>query len=367
MRISEKTIENVFNSMDIYDTVSEFVTLQKKGTNYTGCCPFHDEKTPSFSVSPAKQIFKCFGCGKGGNAIHFLMEKNMTYPEAIIHLANKLNITIVYDDAGKDKENEYETIAQIERVLAAAERQFIKRILTAKNEIDAGTDQDKEAIEAYQYITKRGYSFTTINEWRIGYAAIGNILRKAANDSGTIQACIDAGILSVKDGNTYDVMQGRIVFPIHNHFGKLVGFGGRIVSAESKFPKYMNTKETKLYNKSNVLFGLHLAQKKIKELGYAILVEGYTDVISFHTAGAQNTVATCGTALTDQHCKLLKRYTDHIILARDGDKAGTNAINKDTHLLLAHSFKVEVFPIVEGKDPDQVAKDFFIQEDEEVL
>ena len=355
-RISQSTIEAVFNTMDIYDTVSEFVSLTKKGVNYTGCCPFHDEKTPSFSVSASKQIFKCFGCGKGGNAIQFLMEKNMSYPEAIKHLANKFNVSITYDESSKEKEEENEKLEQAEKVLIAAERKYIE-FINSENGNDAKN----------YLINSRGYDRETIIDWRLGFAPKGNVIRKIASEKGIISACVDAGIINTKDGNTYDVQQGRIIFPIHNHLGKLVGFGGRILDENDAktYAKYLNTKETILYNKSAVIYGLYKSAKAIKENGFAILVEGYTDVISFHKANADMTVATCGTALTDAHAKLLKRFTDHVIIARDGDTAGKRAIIRDIEVLLKYGFKVEVLPLTDGEDPDNLAKKYFITPKEE--
>jgi len=349
-RISQQTIETVINSTEIFDVVKEYVVLKKNGANYTGRCPFHNEKSASFVVNTARQIYKCFGCGKGGGAINFLMDnQNMSYPEAIEHIANKQNISIIYDEISKSNIDDATQTEKLSKILASTERKYI--------------EQYNISQVAQEYIQNRGYNGHIVLEWRIGYAPANNFIRKIASELGIISDCVDAGILSQKDGNTYDVYQNRIIFPIYNHLGKLVGFGGRIIEKDSKYAKYLNSRDSKLYNKSNVLYGLNKANFAIKEKGFAILVEGYTDVISFHYAGANNTVATCGTALTDSHCKLLKRYTDHIVIARDGDDAGINATDKDINILLSYGFKVEVMTIEKGIDPDDLAKQFFTKEE----
>ncbi len=347
--ITRQSIETVLESADIVEIISRFVDLKKAGTIHKGLCPFHDEKTPSFSVSPAKQIFKCFGCGKGGNVIQFLLAQNKTYPEAIKFLADAYNITLEYSDEKKTIEQE-DAEQKARKALTTAAIEFAKQI----NEADA----------CIKYLRSRGIADDICTEWSIGYSPPEwQFLTNRLREDNLFDIATQLGLINTSEnGNAYDALRARITIPIYDHLGTLKGFAGRDISklidpeGEKEPPKYINPKESFYYNKSKILFALDRARKSISDNGYAIIVEGYFDVISMHTAGYLNTVAACGTALTADQAKLLKRYCTKIVLMYDGDKPGQEALLRNMDVLLQEGFKVLVKRLDDNIDPDEWAR-----------
>lgn len=344
--ISEKNIEKIFESLDIEDIISDFVTLKKRGSNLLGLCPFHNEKTPSFSVSPSKGIFKCFGCGKGGNAIHFLMEhENFTYPEALKYVAAKYNIPIEEIPLTKEAEEEKKERDSLYIVNEFARKFFKESLLNTGEGKSVGLD----------YFTSRGYDRDIIDQFDLGYAPrSGTALKSAALRGGyELDRLKTLGLVSAKE---FDFFRERVIFTIHNLSGKPLAFAGRTLSSDKKTPKYVNSPESEIYIKSNILYGLYQARQSIRAQDRVYLVEGYTDVISLHQAGIPNVVAVSGTSLTQGQINLLKRFSNNIYLIFDGDSAGMNAAMRSLDLLLEQQANVRTIMLPEGEDPDSVIK-----------
>lgn len=328
--------------MRIEDVVDEYVKLRKRGVNLIGLCPFHDEKTPSFNVSPTRNIYKCFGCGRAGNAVNFLMEhEGMTYPEALRDIANRYKIEI--EETGRS--DEYDAI-KTERESLYLINQF------------AGEFYQKELFHSdlgksvgLAYFKERGILRKTIDQFQLGYAPTsGDKLTSSAVGSGyNIEYLRKLGLTNSSDR---DFFYNRVIFPIHNVTGKIVAFAGRQLTAQKKSPKYINSKESEVYHKSKVLYGLHLAKTAIRKQDTCILVEGYTDVISLFQSGIQNVVASSGTALTPDQIKLIKRYSPNILLLFDGDAAGIKAAMRGVNLILAQDMNVRLVTLPQGEDPD---------------
>ena len=337
MSISEATIQNILSRVDIIDVIGESVRLIKSGRNYKARCPFHNEKTPSFYVNQEKQIYHCFGCNTGGNAIGFLMKmEGLTYPEAIRKLANKCNIEI--------KETNYGVEDNFSK-----ERETIYKILE-----DAGTFYQKLLAEnnaIKSWLKKRGINEETIEKFRIGYApSSAKTLYNAAVKKGySPEILYKAGIVSTER----DFFYNRIIFPIFDITGRIIAFGGRVVDDNIQ-PKYLNTPETMVYSKSKVLYGLNFAGRSIREANTAVVLEGYIDVIMCHQYGVTNTMATLGTAFSLQHSSILKRYTDNIIVAYDPDTAGRSSALRSCEILLADDLCVKVAELPNGKDSDEI-------------
>mgnify|MGYP000157909528 CR=1 FL=1 len=338
--ISQESIEKVIQSASVVEVVGDVVKLKKAGVNYSGNCPFHDEKTPSFTVSEAKGIFKCFGCGEAGNAVSFVMKYHRkTFPEAIEMLAEKYHITL-------ERDSNYDAEAHKQKI--EARDGIIQVNEFALEKFRSAMAQLPEEVSAY--IQSR-LTPDDIIEHQIGFAVGGGkILTTPIINSGRYEFGIKSGLISEKSGSAYDMFQNRVMFPIFNNEGRPVGFGGRIIGDGQ--PKYLNSPENPAYNKSQVLYGLDKANKAIQKEKLAYLVEGYTDVIALHRHGYINSVGTCGTALTPDQVKLLKRYCKHVVLLRDGDAAGSKAAARDTELLVAEGFKVDVVIFETGADPD---------------
>lgn len=338
--ISESTI-NAVRSVPIETVLSKYMKLEKKGANLSGCCPFHNEKTPSFSVSPVKGFYKCFGCGVSGDAIEFVQKhERITFFEAIEKIANENGIAVEEEKSNKTPE---ELKQEKSKKIQASELMHVANEYFKSNELPI------------EYLhTKRNLSDETIAEWGLGFAPSGfHKLSSIKVIAENLQLAIDISLLSKKDSNVYDFFVNRITIPIRNHVGQLISFGARILPGEeNNGPKYLNGRDSIIYSKSSTLFGLDKASKSIVETGMAVLVEGYFDVIKLHQCNWTNTVATCGTALTEGHCKLLKRYTNHVVVLRDGDSAGKKAAMKDVPLLIAQGFKTSVLLMPEGEDPD---------------
>jgi DNA primase len=340
--IPEEIIEEVLHKTDIVQVISEYVLLKKRGRNYFGICPFHQEDTPSFSVSPDKQIFYCFGCNAGGNALKFLMLKEgISYPEAIRMIATKAGVHIP-DAYNTNNTREDRERQRSYKIIAAAAKFFQQHLLYHKHH------------EARNYLQGRNVSSDMIEAFQIGYAPNGwNNLRDFLISKGArVDELLQLGLIvtSQQGTNHYDRFRNRVMLPIHDAAGRVVGFGGRSIDGSN--PKYLNSPETSYFNKRHLLYGLHLARSAIRDCGYAVVMEGYLDVVAAHQFGIKNVVATLGTALTRDQVKLLMRYTDEIIISYDADAAGVQAAIRGLDIIQQLGCRVKVLHIPEGKDPD---------------
>ena len=350
--IKRETIEDILNSVRIEEVVGDFVRLNKRGVNYVGLCPFHDEKTPSFSVNAAKGIFKCFGCGVGGDAVSFVMKhENYSYVEALRYLAKKYNIEIVETEQTPDQIKEMNEREALFAVCNFAKDFFVKYLHESQEGKSLGLT----------YFQERQFSKTTIEKFHLGYAPQErDAFTQAALKNGyTIENLEKSGLTIVKENNYYiDRFFGRVIFPIQNFSGKVVGFGGRILSAlkTATQAKYINSPETSIYHKSDVLYGLFPAKNAIKKEDKCLLVEGYTDVISLFQTGIENVAASSGTSLTIGQIKLIHKLTDNITIVYDGDSAGIKAALRGISLLLQENMNVRVVLLPENEDPDSFAR-----------
>lgn len=343
--ISPSTIEEV-RKLPIYDVVNRYsdIDLKKTGATYRAPSPFTNEKTPSFYVIPHLHIFKCFSSGKGGDGINFVMLKeNLSWIDAVKSLCAQHNIQIQYESTGHTKEH-YDRLEELYKINATTARQYVQALL----EVDGHHPAFKELIN------KRRFSADTILQWGIGYAPADinqytpskwNFIAQKLISTGNYQHGIDLGLIKTKGDVTYDTFRHRIIYPIHDHYGRCLGFGGRALHTDEYNAKYINSPESDVYKKSHVLFGLHHADAHIRKAGYANLMEGYTDVISFHQAGFCNTVGTCGTALTVDQASLLRKYTNKVVLVYDPDEAGQKAALRAIDLLMKEGFQVSVLPL----------------------
>ncbi len=343
--ITKDSIENLKTHLDIVDIVSQFIELKKSGANFKACCPFHQEDTPSMVVSPAKQIFHCFGCGVGGDSIKFVMDyEKLSYPETLEKLASMVNFTLEYDNNNQKKQD----LQVIEKI-----NQYYQKLFTT-NEI------------AKQYIQNRGISSASIEKFEIGYAPKShetiNFLKTNFLNLGDAK---DLGIIDSGQNGLYARFIERITFPIYALNSKIVGFGGRTITGHNA--KYVNSPQTKIFNKSRLLYGYHIAKQNIYERKRIIVTEGYLDVIMLHQAGFDTAVATLGTALTQEHLPLLKRGEPQVIVAYDGDKAGLNAALKAAVMLSHSNFEGGVVIFSQGVDPADMVKDGKIKELEEMF
>lgn len=350
--IDRATIQRVMDATDIVDVVKEFVTLRKAGANYKGLCPFHNERTPSFSVSPARQMCKCFSCGKGGNAVHFLMElEHMTYPEAIKWLGKKYGIEV--------KEKEYtdeEKLAQNERESMFALNEwadnYFQQLL--HNNVDG-------VAQGMAYFRARGFRDDIIHKFHLGYSLEQrDAFAKAALAHGfSKEYLLKTGLCYETDkGLILDRYHGRVIFPVHTVSGRIVAFGGRVLNKDKakNVGKYVNSPESTIYSKSKELYGIYQAKQAIVKQNRCFLVEGYTDVISMHQSGIENVVASSGTSLTEGQIRLLHRFTDNITVLYDGDSAGIKASLRGIDMLLAEGLNIKVLLLPDGDDPDSFAK-----------
>lgn len=347
--ISRSTIERVFESARVEEVVGEFVQLKKAGTNFKGLSPFTDEKSPSFMVSPVKQIWKDFSTGKGGNAISFLMEhEHYTYPEAIKWLANKYNIEIEETEQTNQEKEQMNERESMFLVSSFAKDFFHNTMLN--------TNQGK-AI-GLSYFKERGFNNQTIQKFDLGYCLDEwDHFTKAALAKGyQLKYLESTGLSIVKDTKQFDRFKGRVMFPIHSMSGRILGFGGRILTNDKKAAKYLNSPESDIYHKSKILYGIYQAKKEIAKQDNCFLVEGYTDVISFHQSGIENVVASSGTALTPDQIRLVNRLTKNITVLFDGDAAGIRASIRGIDLILEQGMNVKVIQFPNGEDPDSFAK-----------
>ncbi|HMI65965.1 MAG TPA: DNA primase [Cyclobacteriaceae bacterium] len=348
--ISRDTIEEVKNRVDIIDVISDFVTLKKSGTNYKALSPFTNEKTPSFFVVPAKGIFKDFSSGKGGDAFTFLMEhEGMTYVEAIRHLAKKYGVQIQEDQVSEEFRAE-----QSEReglyILMNFAKDYYRNILS--------TTEEGRGI-GLSYFRERGFNDRTLEKFELGYALNGwEKFSDEAIKKGYNKELLEKTGLVVKkeDGSSYDRFRGRVIFPVHNISGKIIAFGARMLGKEPNQPKYINSPETEIYHKGQVLYGLYQAKNAIRQHDNCFLVEGYTDIISMHQADVENVVASSGTALTEDQIKLIRRFTENVTVLFDGDTAGIKAALRGIDLILKGGLNVRVALFPDGEDPDSYSR-----------
>lgn len=348
--ISKEVVERIFDAARVEEVVGEFVQLKKAGANLKGLSPFNSERTPSFVVSPSKNIWKDFSSGKGGTAVSFLMEhEHLTYPEALRYLAKKYNIEIP-----EEKEQSAEELAE------ANERESLMLVNTFAQEFfsEQLTETDEGKSIGLSYLKERGFDGKTIEQFQLGYCPrSGDEFSKAALDKGyQLKYLESTGLTRVRDDRPYDFFRGRIMFPIHSISGRVLGFGGRTMQTGTKVAKYFNSPESPVYHKSNVLYGIHLAKPEMIKADNCYLVEGYTDVISLHQAGISNTVAASGTSLTSEQVRLVRRYTSNITILFDGDPAGLKASARGIDLILAEGMNVRVVILPTEHDPDSFAR-----------
>lgn len=334
----------------IEEVVGDFVVLKKRGVNLLGLCPFHNEKTPSFNVSPVKGIFKCFGCGQAGNSVRFIMEhEKFSYPDAIKYLARKYHIDVI--EEGNSDEIRQE---QMER-----ESLFLLNQYAAEYFARQLWETEIGRAVGLSYFKERGFQDETIRKFQLGYHPDGtHTFSSAATSAGYNRKYLFDTGLSVEreSGDSIDRFRGRVMFPIHQISGKVSGFGGRILSKDKKVAKYLNSPESEVYHKSQVLYGIHLARKAIVSQDECYLVEGYTDVISLHQAGVENVVSSSGTSLTQDQIRIIQRYTRNLTFLFDGDAAGLKAAFRGIDMVLAQGMNIRIVPFPDGEDPDSFAR-----------
>ena len=358
--IDRVTIERIMDSVEIVDVIQDFVTLKKRGVNYVGLCPFHNEKTPSFTVSPSKGIYKCFGCGSGGNAVNFIIEhEHLSYPEALKFLAGKYNIEII------EKELTAEEVEQKNQ----RESMLILTKFAAGN-FHGNLFKHQEGISVgLSYFKERGFRHEILKEFGVGYCLEQkDSFTKTAQESGyKLNYLVQTGLTIKKENYTFDRFNGRVVFPIHSLSGQVIGFGGRTLKKEPKAAKYLNSPESDIYHKSRVLYGIFQAKKEIVNTENCFLVEGYTDVLAMHQAGIHNVVASSGTSLTEDQIRLIKRFTPNITILFDGDEAGIKASLRGIDLILEEGLNIKVILLPPGEDPDSYSRKLSSKEFKEFL
>ena len=353
--IPQDTIMSIIDTVRIEEVVSDFVSLKKRGANLIGVCPFHKEKTPSFIVSPAKGIFKCFGCGKAGDSVRFIMEhEHYSYPEALRYLANKYGIII------EEKEQ------SPEELMAQNEREKMFNINTFAQQYFSNTmKNDEEGLAVgMSYFRERGFRDAIIDKFQLGYCLNQRdaFIQYAVKNGYSKDLLLKIGLASGNEERMYDKYQGRVIFPIHNLTGKVIGFGARILSGDKTKAKYLNSPESEIYNKSQTLYGIYFAKNEISRLDECILVEGYADVLSMHQAGIENTVASSGTSLTTEQIRLISRYTKNITILYDGDNAGIHAALRGTDMILEEGMNVRIVLLPPDEDPDSFVQHHPIEE-----
>ncbi|MDR1056261.1 MAG: DNA primase [Prevotellaceae bacterium] len=348
--IDKTTVERIMDAADIVDVIGEFVTLRKKGANYMTCCPFHGEKTPSFSVSPSRGIFKCFGCGKGGNAATFIMEhERMSYVEALKYLAKKYGIEIQEREITEEEVKQNNDRDSMMVVSAYAQQYFTDTLLNSR---------EGKAI-GLSYFKERGFNKTAIEKFQLGYCPNSRsaFTDKAIKDGYKKEYLVKTGLTIERDNGTlFDRFYGRVIFPIHSLSGRVIGFGGRTLKTDKNIAKYLNSPESEIYIKSNTLYGIYFAKQQISRLQKCYLVEGYTDVISMYQAGIENVVASSGTSLTNDQIKLIARFTLNVTVLYDGDPAGIKASLRGIDMLLEQGMNVKVALLPEREDPDSYTR-----------
>src|SRR6187401_2936644 len=347
--ISQNTIQQILSRIDIIDVVGGFVKLKKRGTNYLGLCPFHNERTPSFTVSPAKEIYKCFGCGKSGNTISFLMEhEKYSYVDSLRWLANRYGIEIE-ESFATDEQRQQMQVADSLYIINNFAQQFFSKILF---ETEEGRDI------GLSYLKERGFREDIIKKFQLGYnpEARDSFTQAAIAAQYNTELLLKTGLVANRNDQLMDNYRGRIIFPVHNHSGKVLGFGARILKKNDKAPKYINTPENEIYVKSKILYGSYFARMAIDKADECLLVEGYTDVISLHQAGIENVVASGGTSLTQDQLRLIKKFSKNLTIIYDGDTAGVKAALRGLDMALEESLNVKLVLIPDKEDPDSYVR-----------
>jgi DNA primase len=347
--ISQQTIQQILSRIDIIEIVGGFVKLKKRGTNYLGLCPFHNEKSPSFTVSPAKEIYKCFGCGRSGNTISFLMEhEKYSYAEALRWLAARYNVEIEEKELNPQQRQQQQLADSLYIINAFAQKFFSDTMFNTEEGQDIGLS----------YLKERGFSEDTMRKFQLGYSPDArDVFAKAALAAQyNLEYLQKSGLVVVRDERPMDNYRGRVIFPVHNQTGKIIGFGARIIRSNDRAPKYINTPENELYIKSKILYGSYQARQAIDKQDECLLVEGYTDVISLHQAGVENVVASGGTSLTIDQLRLIKKYTNHLTIIYDGDGAGIKAALRGLDMALEESLDVKLVLIPDKEDPDSYVR-----------
>ena len=350
--IDRETIDRIYAAADIVDVISDYVTLKRKGVNYMACCPFHNEKTPSFVVSPSKGVFKCFGCGKGGNAVTFVMEhESVTYPEALKIVAKKYGIEVREKELTEEDIRRNDNRESMFTLNSWASDYFAEYLHQSDEGMSVGMTYFRQ---------KRGFTDATIKKFGLGFCpSKGDKMTQDALTAGYKEEFLLATGLSIKresDGRVFDRFRERVMFPVHNISGRIVAFGGRTLRTDKSVAKYQNSPESEIYSKKNELYGLFFAKKAIQQQDFAIMVEGYTDVISMHQAGVENVVASSGTSLTTEQIRLLGRFTRNITVIYDGDSAGIHASLRGIDMILREGMNVRVVLLPEPEDPDSFAR-----------
>jgi len=347
--IAQQTIQQILSRIDIIEIVGGFVKLKKRGTNYLGLCPFHNEKSPSFTVSPAKEIYKCFGCGRSGNTISFLMEhEKYSYAEALRWLAARYNVEIEEKELSPELRQQQQVADSLFIINGFAQKFFSETLFKTDEGQDIGLS----------YFKERGFNEDTIRKFQLGYnpEARDSFARAAIAAQYNPEYLQKTGLVVLRDERLVDNYRGRVIFPVHNHTGKVIGFGARILKTNDRAPKYINTPENELYVKSKILYGSYQARQAIDRQDECLLVEGYTDVISLHQAGIENVVASGGTSLTVDQLRLIKKYTKHLTIIYDGDGAGIKAALRGLDMALEEGLDVRLVLIPDKEDPDSYVR-----------
>ena len=343
--IFESSVQAVIDISRIEEVVRDYVNLRPRGSNLTGLCPFHKEKTPSFSVSPSKNIYKCFGCGKAGNSVQFMMEvENLSFPEAIRALAKRYNITL--EESKSHDYSEENTDLQSLNIINEWAKEYFKKQLWETSE--------GQNI-AYTYLKERGFLDSTIQKFELGFAhdEYSHFTDECKKENYSLEFAKELGLISQSEK---DFFRNRVMFPIHSQSGKTIGFAGRVMGTDVKLAKYINSSESRIYNKSKTLYGLHLAKNSIRKNNFAILVEGYTDVISLVQSGVENVVASSGTSLTEDQAQILSRLSPNVTILYDGDQAGIKATLRGIDIMIKAGMNVHIATIPDGDDPDSFIK-----------
>jgi DNA primase len=347
--ITQQTIQEIQSRIDIYDVIGSFIKLKRRGTNYIGNCPFHNEKTPSFTVSPSKEIYKCFGCGKSGNAIGFVMDhEKYSYVEALKWLAARYNVEIEETETSPEYREQQQIADSLHIINQFAVKYFASQL----------TETDEGQTNALSYLKERGFNDEIIKKFQIGYCPDQRdaFSKEALKNQYSEDILKRSGLCVQRDGGLVDNYRGRIIFPIHNQSGKIIGFGARVIGSIDRGPKYINTPENELYIKSKILYGSYFARLTIDKNDECYLVEGYTDVTAMHQAGIENVVASGGTSLTIDQLRLIKKYTKNLTIIYDGDAAGIKAALRGLDLAIEEGLNVQLVLIPDKEDPDSYVK-----------
>ena len=348
--IDQATVDRIIDAANILDVVSDFVTLRKRGVNYIGLCPFHDEKTPSFSVSPSKGICKCFSCGKGGSAVHFIMEhEQLSYYEALKYLAKKYNIEIKEREL-TDEEKQMQSDRESMLIVNSFAQEYFTNILF---------EHAEGRSVGLAYFHERGFRDDIIKKFSLGYSLEQRdaLFKEAEKRGYKKDYLLKTGLcLEGQNGYVSDRFRGRVIFPVFSLSGKVLAFGGRILKKDDKMAKYVNSPESEVYHKSNELYGIYHAKQSIVKNDCCFLVEGYTDVLSMHQSGIENVVASSGTSLTPGQIRLIHRFTNNIIVLYDGDAAGIKASLRGIDLILKEGMNIKVVLLTDGDDQDSFSR-----------